>query len=132
MAGPNVRLVDGLKAEAAAYAAGLGISLNALVAVAVREYLDSKTRPHGSQSAQGDPREAKGRPEPPANTPPDLVSPAPALPASMPRAARPRLSTPAASTVATSGAPRVAKVGRNDPCPCGSGRKAKACHPEHC
>lgn len=24
----------------------------------------------------------------------------------------------------------VAKVGRNDPCPCGSGRKAKQCHPE--
>ena len=26
----------------------------------------------------------------------------------------------------------AAKVGRNDPCPCGSGRKAKHCHPENC
>jgi uncharacterized protein YecA (UPF0149 family) len=25
---------------------------------------------------------------------------------------------------------RVAKVGRNEPCPCGSGRKAKKCCPE--
>ena len=24
------------------------------------------------------------------------------------------------------------KVGRNDPCPCGSGKKAKACHPAAC
>jgi len=23
---------------------------------------------------------------------------------------------------------RVAKVGRNDPCPCGSGKKYKKCH----
>lgn len=24
------------------------------------------------------------------------------------------------------------RVGRNDPCPCGSGRKAKHCHPDRC
>ena len=24
------------------------------------------------------------------------------------------------------------RVGRNDPCPCGSGRKAKLCHPVYC
>jgi uncharacterized protein YecA (UPF0149 family) len=24
------------------------------------------------------------------------------------------------------------KVGRNDPCPCGSGKKAKQCHLEYC
>jgi hypothetical protein len=42
MAGPNVRLQEPLKTEAAGYAAGLGISLNALVAVAVRDYLDSR------------------------------------------------------------------------------------------
>lgn len=27
---------------------------------------------------------------------------------------------------------RNAKVGRNDPCVCGSGKKAKKCHPECC
>lgn len=25
---------------------------------------------------------------------------------------------------------KYGKAGRNDPCPCGSGRKAKRCHPE--
>jgi preprotein translocase subunit SecA len=33
---------------------------------------------------------------------------------------------PAARTA--SEAPAVGKVGRNDPCPCGSGRKYKQCH----
>lgn len=37
---PNVRLVDPLKTQAAAKAKDLGISLNALVALAVRQYLD--------------------------------------------------------------------------------------------
>lgn len=27
---------------------------------------------------------------------------------------------------------RLPRVGRNEPCPCGSGRKAKHCHPEAC
>ena len=27
-----------------------------------------------------------------------------------------------------SGPPKFAKVGRNDPCPCGSGKKFKHCH----
>jgi preprotein translocase subunit SecA len=26
---------------------------------------------------------------------------------------------------------KVAKVGRNDPCPCGSGKKYKRCHGEN-
>lgn len=42
MTGPNVRIADPLKAEAAAYARTIGISLNALVAVAVRDYLDAR------------------------------------------------------------------------------------------
>ncbi|MGO1068889.1 SEC-C metal-binding domain-containing protein [Lysobacter sp. CA199] len=50
--------------------------------------------------------------------------------------ARPTSHTPAArSTTPTARkitAPTWAKVGRNDPCPCGSGRKAKHCHPEAC
>ncbi|UYK82660.1 hypothetical protein NG829_10385 [Xanthomonas sacchari] len=39
---PNVRLVDPLKTQAAAKAKDLGISLNALVALAVRQYLDAQ------------------------------------------------------------------------------------------
>ncbi|UKE52511.1 hypothetical protein KCU57_09810 [Xanthomonas translucens] len=39
---PNVRLVDPLKTQAAAKAKGLGISLNALVSLAVRQYLDGE------------------------------------------------------------------------------------------
>jgi hypothetical protein len=35
--------------------------------------------------------------------------------------------TPASTTPAKTDPPRVAKVGRNDPCPCGSGRKYKNC-----
>ncbi|MFC7521663.1 SEC-C metal-binding domain-containing protein [Xanthomonas populi] len=41
-------------------------------------------------------------------------------PAAPPPAVSRLLSTPA-------GRPRV---GRNEPCPCGSGKKAKQCHPE--
>ncbi|UHQ18944.1 SEC-C domain-containing protein [Lysobacter sp. KIS68-7] len=41
-------------------------------------------------------------------------------------AVMPQRSIPASTTRT------AAKVGRNDACPCGSGRKAKHCHPEHC
>lgn len=44
----TARLPDDLKAEADAYAGRLGISLNALLAVALRDYLDARraaTRP---------------------------------------------------------------------------------------
>lgn len=40
----TARLPADLKAEADAYAAGLGISLNALLAVALRDYLDARKR----------------------------------------------------------------------------------------
>lgn len=39
---------------------------------------------------------------------------------------------PAAKAVQHEKAVPAVKVGRNDPCPCGSGRKAKQCHPERC
>lgn len=38
----SVRLAEGLKGEAAVYAVGVGISLNALVAIALRDYLDRR------------------------------------------------------------------------------------------
>lgn len=106
MAGPNVRVEGDLKIEAATYAASLGISLNALVAVALRDYLDSRKR-----LAATPPAEAGGRmPPPPAEASPRLpVQPQEKRQPSVPAAVLPR-------------------VGRNDPCPCGSGRKAKHCH----
>jgi len=96
---PNVRLIDPLKSEAAGFARGLGISLSALVAVAVRDYLDARR-----EVAQAVPGTAKA-----AATSTPGVSPG----------ATERLPVPRAA---------VAKAGRNDPCPCGSGRKYKACH----
>lgn len=89
MTGPNVRVADPLRGEAAAFARSLGISLSALVAVAVRDYLDARQR----------------QVEPPASTA---------------RASAPGAAPPVAVP--------VAKVGRNDPCPCGSGKKYKQCH----
>lgn len=38
----TVRIPDPLKDEAAGYAARLGISINALIAVALRDYLDGR------------------------------------------------------------------------------------------
>lgn len=38
----SIRLTETLKAHAAAYAASLGISVNALIAVALKDYLDGR------------------------------------------------------------------------------------------
>ncbi len=100
----TLRLPEPLKAEAAAYADSLGLSINALCTVALRDYLDARQR------------------APQVVAPALLPAPAPALaPAS---AAVPR-RRPAAPVPEPQ---RVPKVGRNDPCPCGSGRKFKVCH----
>ena len=48
---PNVRLVDPLKTQAAAKAKDLGISLNALVSLAVRQYLDGQAAPSSQAHA---------------------------------------------------------------------------------
>lgn len=99
MTAVNLRLSPDLKSDAAAYAKSLGISLNALVAVAVRDYLDAR-----SPIDQDNSRSPVTLPEPP-------VRPSPAVRQPPPAAAAP-----------------VPKAGRNDPCPCGSGRKYKVCH----
>ena len=105
MSAPSIRLADGLKSEASAYARSLGVSLNALVAIAVRDYLDA--------------RKSK---EP---TPPAAASPAVAG-----VSARVAKAEPLSSTQKSDSAWRVAaaKLGRNMPCPCGSGKKVKQCH----
>ncbi|MFT4197195.1 MAG: SEC-C metal-binding domain-containing protein [Pseudoxanthomonas sp.] len=106
----NLRLADALKAEAMAYAGDLGISLNALVAVAVRDYLDVRKR--GVVPARALALEAQAL----------SAKPAPARPA------RARAEPVASAPVKAHAALPVAKVGRNEPCPCGSGRKYKQCH----
>ncbi len=99
MAGSTtLRLPDQLKAEATAYADTLGVSLNALCAVALRDYLDSR------------------KPKP-ATPPAKVGSQAKAEPV------RPVASLPGAS-----GGNPVPRVGANQPCPCGSGQKFKRCH----
>ncbi len=44
MAALNIRMPDPLKVEAAMYADGLGLSLNSLLLVALREYLDARAQ----------------------------------------------------------------------------------------
>jgi preprotein translocase subunit SecA len=63
---------------------------------------------------------------PPARQSSALAGPAPAAAAAGPLARPTRPGPPAAA--AGRGDPRAGKVGRNDPCPCGSGRKFKKCH----
>ncbi len=102
----TLRLPDPLKAEAQAYAEGLGVSLNALCAVALRDYLDDR----------------KGKPaQPPARVASraPVSSPAPTVPV--------RKAAPSPAARRPTGPP-VPKVGRNEPCPCGSGKKYKQCH----
>lgn len=104
--GMTVRLPDPLKAEATGYAEGLGISLNALLAVALRDYLDR--------------RRSWAEPQPP-----DLP-PLEAYAEDLGREPEPEL--PEAIAERLDQAEAIPKVGRNDPCPCGSGRKYKVCH----
>lgn len=66
----TVRLPDELQIEANCYAAGLGLSLNSLIAVALREYLDDRKRPQEPAPASLPPAVPAGRrraaPTPPA------------------------------------------------------------------
>src|SRR4051812_6722340 len=52
---------------------------------------------------------------------------APPAPSPAPRMPAPALSS-SAGTIGGATAAAVPEVGRNDPCPCGSGRKYKKCH----
>ena len=105
----SLRLPDPLTADADAYADSLGISFNALVAVALRDYLDARRAPKRSE-APATPSQASKSP----------LAQAAARPPQAPR------SAPQHAPPARVGAGGV-KVGRNDPCPCGSGVKAKRC-----
>jgi len=99
MAGATtLRLPGPLKAEATVYADALGVSLNALCAVALRDYLDARKPKPAALPAKVGPQ-AKAEPA--------------RVPAALPGA---------------SGGKTVPRVGANQPCPCGSGEKYKRCH----
>lgn len=103
MAGSTtLRFPDPLKAEAQAYADALGVSLNALCAVALRDYLDARKL----EALKAGPA------APPAKVGPQ-VTPA--------RAA-------ATGKFQLKGPTTFPRVGANQPCPCGSGEKYKRCH----
>jgi preprotein translocase subunit SecA len=72
------------------------------------------------------PPRAAGSP-PPAPPRAPLVRPAVAGPLANPRAAAQPARPGAASGAASAAGAAAAKVGRNDPCPCGSGKKHKKC-----
>lgn len=112
-----IRLSDTLKARATSYADGLGISLNALVSVALNDYLNARAVPVEVPSHSIDP----------------VVSVAPMGVARVPV---PRTGATGADDTSQP-SPVVAPVPdghdygntpRNAPCPCGSGRKFKLCH----
>jgi hypothetical protein len=105
----TTRLPANLHAEATDYAATLGLSLNALLAVALREYLDARRPRRSAPSAAPSPRPASHADLAPAVTR-DQAKP---LPAQLAIKAPPR---------------------RSDPCPCGARNddgypiKWKHCH----
>ena len=94
----TVRLPEGLEREAKSYAEGLGISLNALLAVSLRDYLDR--RPAAPRPAEAS-----------VGLPVVLDVQAPAV----------RPLKPSASVWRAPKRPR-------DPCPCGSGQQWRHCH----
>jgi hypothetical protein len=115
----TIRLVDGLRAEAQAYASSVGLSLNGLCAVALRDYLDARKPGARAGVSQGSAKPAETATE----TRP--AAPAPAVPATVggrggAMRAEPVLAAPLV--------PMVPKVPQGHPCPCGSGLKYKRCH----
>jgi hypothetical protein len=119
----TTRLPESLKHEADAYARSLGISLNALLAIALRDYLDAR-------------RPAEQPPAPPTRVPPADPAAAAALPASTlvpvktvePGAVRlaPQRSEP---TEAELYALRMRPpLGARGLCGCGSGKRWNQCH----
>lgn len=92
----TLRLPEALKLEAQAYAATLGLSINALVALALREYLDAPRRTRRSA--------------------------APLAPSGADRYAGPEPARTQAPTFAPPPPSRTFKRPQNraDPCPCGA------------
>jgi hypothetical protein len=104
----TARLPEALKLEADAYADRLGISLNALLAVALRDYLDA--RRDGGERVR-----VQVAAEPPVAA---VVSSAPPVTARKP---------PPVGLVPGGSSWRLPKSPRA-PCPCGSGEQWRHCH----
>jgi hypothetical protein len=113
-ASTTLRLPDALKADADAYAARVGVSLNALCLIALRDYLDARQGPAAEQPGR---REA-------ALPPADLAAPTQSAAAERVRREMEKIQLGAAEVARLS----VPRVGANQPCPCGSGEKYKRCH----
>ena len=101
----NLRLPVDLMEEAQAQAEAMGISLNAYCILAIRNFVEMTQA--GKPKLSSRERTAVQR----------MAGEAPS------KAMKPTSHTPSKT---------LPKVGRNDLCPCGSGRKAKHCHPEAC
>lgn len=108
----NLRLPADLKAQLQAYADSTGISLNAACVLALRNFLPFAMRQAATYDKATRPPAGPSR----ANGAAATVARAKASPQQV---ARP-----------VQGQAPPQRVGRNDPCPCGSGKKAKHCHPE--
>ena len=115
----TARLPEALKQEAETYARGLGVSLNALLAVALRDYLDAR----------------RGL----AAVPAQATQQAPAVPplAALPAGVVDLVAMAAPSAVRAHQAESVPASpdwsvqpaqGRHVPCPCGSRKPWKDCH----
>ena len=104
----NLRMPMKLMEQAKAESEAMGISLNAYVLLALQNFVPWTKA-----------QRRRWRDQPPSG----VREVADALQAAPPvagrAAAKPLLQ-------------QVARVGRNDPCPCGSGKKAKHCCPEMC
>ena len=97
----NLRLPPDLQQRAADLAQAQGISLNAFITLAVGSWVDYQTKKRPPTASAG--LQAPTAPAPRTNR---VISKADDF--------TPYRAPP--------------KVGRNDPCPCGSGKKYKACH----
>lgn len=111
----SIRLPPAFKAEVDAFAGSLGISLNALIAVALRDYMDGRTsgpRPVPGAIPPAEPKPASApSPAPKPVSPPVVSAPAP-KPASLAQSA----PVPAVSAKLPFKKPK----NRDDPCPCGA------------
>lgn len=115
----NLRLHPALKSDATAYAESLGVSLNALIAVALRDYLDART-PARLTFAGG-----RGAGGVAAAPPTPSIAPAPLETVGIdqkPTANKARIDPHRTAAL------RAMEFNARALCPCGSGKRAKACH----
>lgn len=120
----TTRLPEALQAEADAYASSLGISLNALVAIALRDYLNAR-----SPSALASASVGRDSVQPSAPKQPRSKASG-AMPSGLPLVVTTRPATASKTPLVRDFEPSEAiprKVSRS-PCWCGSGKELRRCH----